>query len=335
MDYSYVLQAFIKVPWAILPEKLAVLQEIVIRHINGEKLDPEEVQMVIHGAKRPANRKAGKVAILPLFGTIFPRANLMTNTSGATSAEIYGQQFDELVQDPEVSAIILDVDSPGGHVEGIPDLSRKIYEARNKKPVVAVANHLMASAAYWVGSAASEVVMTSTGLVGSIGVWSAHDDGSGALAKSGIKRTLISAGKYKMEGNPWEPLTEEARTAIQFSVDEAYKLFTRDVARNRGVNVAEVRNGFGEGRVVGAEPALKMGMVDRIGTLEETLQRLLKAEPVLPKREQALTDLLQQVQSILHPVSLNQGEIIKRTKFDTLSPAEKYDFIKSGGTVID
>jgi hypothetical protein len=105
-----VLQAFVGTPWAILPYKLAVLEEIVVRHVSGEKLDAEEIQARIHGARRPAERQVSAVAILPLFGTIFPRANMMTDVSGATSAERFGAQFAELMAD-RISATI-DVDSP-------------------------------------------------------------------------------------------------------------------------------------------------------------------------------------------------------------------------------
>jgi signal peptide peptidase SppA len=274
MSRSYILTAFLEAPWAILPYKLAVLEEIVARHVAGEKLDAEEIQTRIHGAKRPAGRRAGSVAVLPLFGTIFPRANMMTDISGATSAERFGAQFDELIMDPDVGAIVLDVDSPGGMAAGVEELSQKIYGARGQKPIVAVANYEMDSAAYWIGSSADEVVITPSGELGSIGVWAAHDDISGALSQEGIKRTLISEGKYKVEGNPWEPLTEEARSAIQASVREVYDVFIRDVARNRGVKPAAVRNGFGEGRVVGARQAVELGMADQIGTLEETIKRL-------------------------------------------------------------
>src|SRR3989304_3205503 len=154
--HSYVLDAFIRTPWAILPEKLAILREIVARHVAGEELDAEEVQMRIHGAKRPADGRVGNIAVLPLFGTIFPRANMMTDVSGATSAEVFGQKFEELVRDQEIGAIVLDVDSPGGNVLGIEELSTQIYKARGKKPIVAVANHTMASAAYFIGTAADE-----------------------------------------------------------------------------------------------------------------------------------------------------------------------------------
>jgi signal peptide peptidase SppA len=272
---SYVLQAFIETPWAILPHKLAILEEIVTRHVSGEKLDAEEVQMRIHGAARPADRRVRSVAVLPLFGTIFPRANMMTDVSGATSAERFGAQFSELVQDPEINAIVLDVDSPGGQVGGIDELSTKIFEARGTKPIVAVANHLMASAAYWIGTAADEVVITPSGELGSIGVFAVHQDLSGAYEQDGIKVSLISEGKYKTEGNPYEPLTAEARDAIQARVSEAYDGFVAAVALNRGVKPASVRNGFGEGRVVGARQAVELGMADRIGTLEETINQLL------------------------------------------------------------
>ena len=278
MTKSYILQAFTEIPWAILPHKLAVLEEIVLRHVSGEKLDAEEVQARIHGARRPADRRIGSVAVLPLFGTIFPRANMMTDVSGATSAERFGSQFADLIADPEIGAIVLDVDSPGGQVGGVDELSQKIFDARGRKPVVAVANHLMASAAYWIGTAADEIVVTPSGEVGSIGVFAVHKDMSKALEMEGVKVSLISEGRYKLDGNPYEPLAEEARAGIQERVSDYYESFIQSVARNRGVKPDAVRGGFGEGRVVGARQAIELGMADRIGTLEETIGRLLGSE---------------------------------------------------------
>lgn len=277
---SYVLQAFTEYPWAILPQKLAALEEIVYRHISGEKLTTEEVQARIHGATRPADRMVAnvnsvqKVAILPLFGSIFPRANMMTDISGATSAERFGAQFDALVNDPEIGAIVLDVNSPGGQVNGIAEAANKIFEARGKKPVVAVANHLMASAAYWIGSAADEIIVTPSADIGSIGVFSVHQDISQALEKDGVKVSIIKAGKYKTEGNPYEPLAEEARSAIQTRVSDSYDAFTSAVARHRGVKPEDVKNGYGEGRVVSAQQAIRLGMADRIETIDQTVSRL-------------------------------------------------------------
>jgi signal peptide peptidase SppA len=277
MTRSYLLEAFVETPWAILPHKLAQLEEIVMRHVAGEKLSAEEVQTRLHGAsQRPPGRRVATVAVLPLFGTIFPRANLMTDMSGATSAERFGAQLSELVNDPGVSAIVLDVDSPGGQVSGVPELSKAIYDARGKKPIVAVANHLMASAAYWIGTAADELVVTPSGEVGSIGVFAMHADYSASLEQDGIKVTIIKDGKYKVEANPYEPLSDEARAAIQAYVSEVYHDFIEAVARNRGVSAERVSSSFGEGRVVGSRQALAAGMVDRVETLNGTIERLLK-----------------------------------------------------------
>lgn len=274
MKTAMVTRAAMETPWAILPATLAVIVEVVTRHFAGEKLDAEEVQTRIHGAKRPAERAVGNVAVLPLFGSIFPRANMMTDVCGATSAERFGAQFADLVKNPDVSAIVLDVDSPGGQVAGIDELSKRIFDARGTKPIVAVANHTMASAAYWIGTAADEIVVTPSAEIGSIGVFAVHEDISESLAREGVKVSLISEGKYKTEGNPYEPLSEESRAAIQTRVAEYYDAFVKAVARNRGVKAADVRGGFGEGRVVGARQAISLGMADRIGTLEETISRL-------------------------------------------------------------
>ena len=282
MRRSYVLQAFMEMPWAILPRQLIVLEEIVMRHVSGEKLDAEEIEARIHGAARPQQRQVQSVAVLPLFGTIFPRANLMTDMSGATSAERFGAQFAELVNDPNVNGIILDVNSPGGQVGGIDELSKQIFDARGQKPVVAVVNHLMASAAYWIGTAADEVVVTPSSEVGSIGVFAVHQDMSAALEKAGVKVSLISKGKFKVEGNPYEPLTEEAKAAIDARVGDYYDAFVNSVARNRGVKAEDVRNGFGEGRVVGAQLAVELGMADRVGTLQETIDRLFNVSSPRP-----------------------------------------------------
>jgi signal peptide peptidase SppA len=280
--HSYVLQAFLEHPWAILPQKLAVLDEIVQRHVQGERLTETEIQARIHGATRPPDRKVvsdkhvQQVAILPLFGTIFPRANLMTDMSGATSAERFGAQFSALVDDPEVGAIILDVNSPGGQINGVVEASDRIYEARGTKPVVAVANHLMASAAYWIGSASDELVVTPSAEIGSIGVLAVHQDISKALERDGIKVSIIKEGKYKAEGNPFEPLADEARGALQTRVKESYDAFVEAVARNRNVKVDDVRNGYGEGRLISAQQALRIGMADRMETLEQTVARLFQ-----------------------------------------------------------
>lgn len=279
---SYILQAIHETPWAILPSKLAEIVAVAERHASGLQLSAEEVAAVKAAARKPDARAAGAVAVLPLFGSIFPRANLMTEMSGATSAERFGTAFRSALADPSVVALVLDVDSPGGAVQGVPELADLIYGARGQKPIVAIADHLAASAAYWIATAADELMVTPSGEVGSIGVFAAHEDVSRALDQEGVTVNLISAGKFKTEGNPYQPLSEEARAAIQARVDDYYGLFVKAVARGRGVSVADVRGGFGEGRVVGATEAVRLGMADKIGTLDDAIARAAKLARAVP-----------------------------------------------------
>lgn len=329
---TYVLQAFMETPWAILPSKLAMLEEIVARHVSGEKLSAEEIQARVNGAVPPQNTKVNSVAVMRVFGTIAPRTNMLTSMSGGTTAETLGQQFADLVNDPQVSAIVLDINSPGGQVGGIEELSKKIFDARGTKPIVAVANHLMASAAYWIGTAADEIVVTPSGEVGSIGVFAAHQDISAQLEKDGIKVSLIKAGKYKAEANPYEPLTDEARSAIQENVSDIYGSFVDAVARNRGVKSAAVRNGFGEGRVVSAKQAIDLGMADRIGTLDEVINQLLN-NSTMPARAQA-NQFINEPQALSPRVELVEAESMPdasnqaKTKPDPRKVQRKYLYVQ-------
>jgi capsid assembly protease len=211
------------------------------------------------------------VAVLPVLGTISHRMGMFSASSGGTSTEALTREFRSLLADSSVSAIVLDVDSPGGSADGIDELATEIFKARGKKPITAVANTLMASAAYWLAASADEIVVSPSAEVGSIGVLAAHEDRSALMEKLGVKVSLVSAGKYKTEGNPFEPLSDEARANIQKRVDEAYGRFVRAVARGRSVPVDTVRNGFGEGRVVSAREAVRLGMADRVATIDEVI----------------------------------------------------------------
>jgi signal peptide peptidase SppA len=170
--------------------------------------------------------------------------------------------------------IVLSWDSPGGTVSGVKALSDKIYAARQAKPIISVVNSLAASAAYWLASAATEVVAVPHSDLGSIGVFAVHEDVSKALDKEGVSVTLIHAGKFKVEGHPFGPLDDEAKAEMQRRVDSLYADFIADVARNRGYSQSTVRAGFGQGRLVQAERSIVSGMADRIATLEQVLGRL-------------------------------------------------------------
>lgn len=134
----------------------------------------------------------------------------------------------------------------------------------------------LASAAYWIGASASEVVLTPSGQAGSVGVFGAHQNLAKAMEREGIETTLVSAGKYKTELSPFAPLSDTARAYLQSRVDDYYRALVRDVARGRGVSQASVRENYGEGRLVGADQALRAGMIDRIESLDGLLARLAR-----------------------------------------------------------
>lgn len=274
MKYAHIIAAVTEECWAMREDKLLAMMEFLALQSQGMKFTAEQVAARIAPQTAAAvARKEGTVAILPLRGVIANRASLFDNISGGMSNESFGRAFQGALKDDTIKAIVLDVDSPGGMVSGTDEASSMIFAARGTKPIVAHVNATAASAAYWIASAADEVVVTPSGMVGSIGVIGMRDDVSKAQDIAGVKRSVISAGKFKADGYPYDPMTDEERARIQSMVDAAYGMFTSTVARNRGVGVEAVRDGFGQGGMVGAAEAVSQGMADRVATLEETLNR--------------------------------------------------------------
>lgn len=280
--------------WAIKPEKAVAVLEYLQRRMHGAELDEAGLAAVIaernagdHEISASTSKSApivgaqgGQIAVLPLFGIIGPKRTARgMSEPGGTGVQSFREDFDAVMDDQNVEAVVIDCDSPGGNVHGVDDLSAHIYSRRGEKPIKAVANHMMASAAYYIASAADEVIATRTADVGSIGVYTVHQDLSGMLEQKGVAMTLIKSGKYKAEANPWQPLSDEAREAIQADVTHAYDQFVSAVARNRAVGEDEVRNGFGQGRAMMGARAKSAGLVDRIATLEEVLAELVAAPP--------------------------------------------------------
>jgi signal peptide peptidase SppA len=278
MKYEHIVGEVFGKPWAILPEKLKVIAHLVALRASGSRLSEDEIHARLTEASLTAGPRTqqsfGVVAVIPIQGVIMRRANLMSQISGGSSVEKITSQFRQALADSSVKAIVFDVDSPGGSVDGIPELASEIYGARGQKKSIAVANTMAASAAYWLASAAGEVVVVPSGAVGSIGVYTEHNDYSKALEQAGIKATLISAGKYKVDGNDSEPLSDSARADLQAKVDAFYGMFVKDVARGRRASQGDVREGFGEGHMVLAADAVKEGMADRVATMDDVLAKL-------------------------------------------------------------
>jgi signal peptide peptidase SppA len=275
MKYTRVISYVTQSLWAVTMEKLADIVSVLAFRASGSAFTPDEIQARIgSGGGSDDLAQSGAVAVIPIRGVIAHRMGSMDDSSGGTSTERIGKMLAQVASDPNIRAIVYDVDSPGGTVQGVQELAAQMFALRGLKRQVAQVNATACSAAYWLASQCDEIVSIPSGVTGSIGVYSAHQDMSAALEKEGVKVTLISAGKYKVAGNPFEPLSEDERAVTQARVDDAYGQFVKDVARGRGVTPAAVRGGYGEGRALEAKAAKAAGLIDRIATMDETLARL-------------------------------------------------------------
>jgi signal peptide peptidase SppA len=266
-------------PWAIMPDKLVEIREIYQTHLRGEKIDIKAVEdrlgRPLSNEQKPYEVVKG-VGLVSLEGTIVKKANLFTQVSGGASTQLIGQMLDQAAADSDVKSIILIVDSPGGTVDGTQQLADKVRAIRDSgKTINAWIDGCGCSGGYWVPSGANKIfIADKTTQVGSIGVVQTHIDRSGADEKMGIKRTDITAGKYKRIASSNAPLTEEGQAAIQSQLDQIYSVFVEAVADNRGVSVQTVLNNMADGRVFIGQKAIDAGLVDGVATLAELIEEM-------------------------------------------------------------
>lgn len=270
---SYCLQT----PWAMDPAALSAYATMLVR-AYGRKAgalamedEGREPNAKVSGS---AGNAASGIALIRVFGAIMQRASDFGACESGTGAEDISRAIDAAMNDSTVGQILIQFASPGGSVFGIQELGDKIRSARATKPIVGIADSYAASAAYWLLAQCSEAYVSPGGMVGSIGVYTAHEDVSKALEDEGVKITFVSAGKYKVEGNPTEPLGEEAQAAMQSQVNAYYAKFTQAVAKGRGVPVEQVRTDMGEGRMLMADDAVKCGMVDGVMTFDQVVRKM-------------------------------------------------------------
>lgn len=192
------------------------------------------------------------------------------------------------MEETKLLAIVDLLATPGGNVLGVDEASAAVAAVRGRKPIVVQVSGYLASAGYWIGASADEIVLSPSSAVGAIGVRMAYDDLTAKLAKDGIVREIIAAGKYKGEGL-LGPLSDETRAYMQGRADDYYAMFVDRVATGRGVTAANVRDGFGQGRMLGAQAAVREKMADRVATMRETLDRFGAGGPaprrLAPERE--------------------------------------------------
>ena len=270
--FKQIINAMNSSVWAIQPEKMEIIMKFLSIRLTGQKISDETISAVTQSQPEMFSQK--KTVVLPIFGTITQHADMMSEYSGGTSTDKLGAMFDNAMSNPSIKSIILNIDSPGGSVYGLEELTTKIRNARGKgKRIIAVANSLMASAAYYIGSAADKIVASPGAQVGSIGTIAVHIDQSKAIEEAGYKYTFFTAGKYKALGNNTEPLSEDAVDYYQTMVDRYYDMFVSAVAQNRGISKQDVKSNYGQGKVLIAQDAVKVGMVDQIRTLEEVIKQ--------------------------------------------------------------
>lgn len=253
--------------WALPPDMIAeVMAQGTLDALVPDALKALAGQSVAKAPPDPI--REGATVVITIGGILSPQGSY-----NGTSTRRLSDQIREFTKDSRIGATILHVQSPGGLVYGTREACDAIYEARQVKPIVAVADPMAASAAYWLASQASEFYASPSADVGSVGIYAGHTDQSGFQEKIGMKTTLISAGPKKVLGQPYEPLSEEAREEIQKSVDENYADFLETVARGRGVTAKDVAENYGQGGLLSAKRALAAGMIDGVMTLRDVIAK--------------------------------------------------------------
>lgn len=268
-------------PLLLHPAKAEVILHVLEGRIPLEghlsALSPEANRFLGSATSMDGRPKRYRVqngaAIIPMIGSLVNRGGWIGANSGMTSYEGLATQLRDAADDPEATSILLDIDSPGGEATGMFSLAEQVRQIGQTKPVTAFVNDMAASAAYGIASAANEIVVSPTSIVGSIGVVMTHMDRSKQLERSGVKPTLIFAGAHKVDANPFGPLSETVQADLQAEVMKFYDQFVGLVARGRtGMSEQAIRDT--EARTYIGQDGLDRGLADRIATLDEVLTDL-------------------------------------------------------------
>ncbi len=269
MKYPRLWSRLYNTPLAIGFDKLRVIEGVFRKH-----LDEPLAALTQPSSKGRASYALsdGGVAVIPVQGTLVQRSSGLDAESGLTSYARIGAEMRDALANAQVRAILMEIDSPGGEVAGLFDLADAIYQARDVKPVWAIANENAYSAAYAIASAAERITLPRSAGVGSIGVVAMHMDQSAKDAKQGYVYTPVFSGARKIDGSEHFPLSDEARVSLQAEVDRLYGLFVSMVARNRGIDPDNVR--ATEAGWLNPVEAVAGGFADGIATFADTLAEL-------------------------------------------------------------
>lgn len=270
-------------PLLLTPDKAEVIAAVLAGRIgiDGPDLSRFEGSPVVfdqdgRARMRPFN-VSGKTAVITVTGSLVNRGAWVGANSGLTSYEGIQHQLKQAETADEVRSVILDLHTPGGEAVGAFETADMVRELSGKKRVIAVVNGVAASAGYAIASGASEIVVTPSGVAGSIGVISLHVDASGQLEQKGLKPTLIIAGTHKADGHPFGPLPEDVRADFQARVDGIYEQFLATVAAGRGDRLTVEMARATQARTYIGQAAVGVGLADRVGTFESVLADLSRA----------------------------------------------------------
>jgi len=269
--------------WALHEPVLRQLLEIVGRHGEGERLSAEEIDRAIgrradngEAPKAPRQyRVEGKTAVVPVFGVIAKYASQLNDVSQpvGTSAEQIGQDLQRALDDRKVEGILLDIESPGGTMAGVPELARRIAQAGALKPVAAVADDLAASAGYWLGSQAGAFFAGRAADIGSIGVYQVLRDSSQASQRFGVVYHVVRSGPFKGSGYPGATISAEELDQVQREIASAAAIFSGDVAAGRGLEPAQAE-ALATGAVWVGQEAVDLGLIDGLATTAEMIEAM-------------------------------------------------------------
>ncbi len=287
MKFGHLAQRLFNVPLAIHPRKAEVVMASLadrlgisrILRADGRALEPMAFDEDYDDYRAPgSNPRAGYdvvagIGIIPIAGTLVQKLGTLRPYSGMTGYDGIRQNVLAALTDPEVKALILDIDSPGGEVAGCFDLVDTIYAARGAKPVWAVLDEMAFSAAYAIASAADRILVPRTGGTGSIGVIAMHVDWSEALSSTGVKVTFITYGERKADGAPEKPLAPEALARFQSDIDTMGEMFVQTVARNRTIPADQVRD-TQAATYLGAD-GVAIGLADEVMAPDAAFRALL------------------------------------------------------------
>jgi len=261
---AFVIEAFLHTIWAIEPEWLESMYSIIMRQ-NDLTPHAESLKNLRDKPSQDSFRIEGDKAIIPIHGPIFPRANIFTAFSGASSIERIEADLKTAIMDPTVQEIVLDFDSPGGSVTGVSDLGQLIFDARQDKKITSFVSGLCASAAFWLASQTSEITTSNTGRSGSIGTLVAFLDDREKLKMEGLKEIILVS--TLSPNKVLDPAVKKDQAVIIETLDQITEVFIAAVAKGRGVKTEEVLENFGKGAIFLGEQASEIGLVDKIGTL--------------------------------------------------------------------